>query len=81
MGQLQRMSAFFISELENLWANKEGMKLQREQRGVCGRGVGGGKGEEVGRSKPERMLSCTGMLLEFEFLVVHNNIHIVLFFS
>lgn len=29
------------------WENKEGMKLQREQQGVCGRGVGGRKGEEV----------------------------------
>lgn len=33
------------------------------------------------RSKPKRMLSCAGMLLEFEFLVGHNNIHIVLFCS
>lgn len=39
------------------------------------RWVGGGKGEEVRRSKPKRMLSCAGMLEEFDFLVRHNNIH------
>lgn len=44
-----------------------------------GEGLGEWKGEEVGRSKPKRMLSCSGMLKEFEFLVGHNNIHIVLF--
>lgn len=31
------------------------------------KGVGGGKGKEVGRSKPKRMLSCAGMLRNLLF--------------
>lgn len=70
----------FIIQRENVsTVGKQRRNTATERKENVGRGVGGRKGEEVGRSKPKRMLSCVGMLLEFEFLVRCNSIHIVLF--
>lgn len=80
----QRMSVFSSSSGRMfLWrANKEGMRLQRgSSEEPVGEGSGDGRERKRERSKPKRMLSWVGMLLECDFLVGHNNIRIVLFFS